>query len=228
MRHPSPMRRGHGTGWEALPEGRLVCVQLAPLPRAGSSPLTSYSGGGGTRPNRARGSGLAWSMWLWGSRKGPTPSIVARQVTQGPASPETAAWTAAGANGLCLWDGTGARAQFQPMQNDSAWLNKPFCVFRSPCFLRGTGLQAGGPVTPHHVLACPSSPHCSQSTATRVRVKWGKTCHREAPSGPELLATPQGRPGLPEQRSEPRGTRSGTRSGPSRPPGRGLCIVGRR
>lgn len=131
----------------------------------------SWLPGHATRRSQRLRAGLA-PVAVGESERTP-PSIVARQVTQGSASPETAARTAAGANGQCLWDSLGARAQFQPVQDGSTWLNKPFCVFRSLCFLRGARLQAGGPVTPHHVLTCPF-PHCSQSTATRVRGKWGK------------------------------------------------------
>lgn len=44
--HP-PCAEDTGLDGKALPEGRPVCVQLAPLPRAGSRPPTSYSGWGG-------------------------------------------------------------------------------------------------------------------------------------------------------------------------------------
>lgn len=67
----------------------------------------------------------------------------------------------------------GRSCPFQPLQDDSMWLNKPSRAFRSPCFLRGAGMQVGDlspPSRPHMSFF----PHCSQSTATRVRVKWGK------------------------------------------------------
>lgn len=140
--HP-PCAEDTGLDGKALPEGRPVCVQLAPLPRAGSRPPTSYSGWGGaggvcvthstagfqdTRPNRARGSGLAWSVWLWGSRKGPTPSIAARQGTQGPASQSRDSRPESGRSKWPVSLGQhGPRAHSQPMQDDSAWLNKPLC-----------------------------------------------------------------------------------------------------
>lgn len=43
MRH-RPRAEDTGLDGKALPEGRAVCAQLAPLPRAGSSPPTSRSG----------------------------------------------------------------------------------------------------------------------------------------------------------------------------------------
>lgn len=61
----------------------------------------------------------------------------------------------------------GRSCPFQPLQDDSMWLNKPSRAFRSPCFLRGAGMQAGGPVSPvtsSHVLLPPLFPKHGNSS----------------------------------------------------------------